>query len=268
MPSDTALLLTAWRRPRYLRKTLASWAQVPEAKSLRSVTIALGRSEQEREQRIVIGAGGTRMGREITIRPDSDAAAAGPGMHRALGEAIGATFAADPGLEFLICGEEDVIVSDDVLRYMDWARQLRLAHPQILVCEAHNELGQGWHSPDVDDSGADQETVRLTGLFHPWVWGVWRDRWEQVLEPGWDWDANKGSRGFDHGYDWEIGRIMERGAYLAPAPDASRSQNIGRFEGVYFNPAKFALTQAKSFREVRGDVAYRLEVAAGATVTP
>lgn len=256
---DTALLISAWNRPRYFRRTLASWAQVPEVKELRSVTVLLGRSDRDREQREIIAEAESAFGREITIRPDSDAGAAGPGMHRALGEGITAMFGDDPDLEFLVCSEEDVTVSDDLLRYMAWARALREEHPQILVCEAHAPFGQGWHLQGQQDSpDANPELVRLVRTFHPWTWGLWRDRWDQVLEPGWDWNCSKGTKGYDSGYDWTINYQMQRDGYLAPAPDASRSQNIGRFGGVYANPALFAATQSLAYRDSFGDVEYRL----------
>jgi hypothetical protein len=41
-------------------------------------------------------------------------------------------------------------------------------------------------------------------------------------------------------------------------PDASRSQNIGQHGGIYANAGDFDWTQARSFREHRGEVAYRL----------
>jgi len=261
MPSDVALLISAWRRPRYLKRTLASWAKVPEVADLRSITIALGRSERETEQWEAITAAEQQMGRTITIRPDSPAATASPGMHRALGEAIAATFDADPGLEFLVCSEEDVMVGDDVLALLDWERQLRIDHPQILVCEAHNELGQGWHPKGAyDDPYDDPAVVRLVSTFHPWCFAIWRDRWKEVIEPVWDWECNSGSRGFDSGYDWRLNRLIQEGGYAAAAPLASRSQNIGRYEGVYANPANYGLTQSLSFRDHREPTEYRLVV--------
>ena len=56
MPSDTSLLISAWTRPLYLKRVLASWAQVPEVKDLRTVTIALGQSGRMSDQRAVIAA--------------------------------------------------------------------------------------------------------------------------------------------------------------------------------------------------------------------
>jgi hypothetical protein len=79
-----------------------------------------------------------------------------------------------------------------------------------------------------------------------------------VLEPQWDYDADSGPQWDQHGYDWQLQRITERcGDVLVP--DAARSQNIGRDGGVYAHPEEFERTQAKSFREVRGPVAYRIE---------
>jgi hypothetical protein len=261
MPSDTSLLITAWKRPRYLRRTLASWAQAPGAKDLRSVTIALGRSDREHEQREIIAVAEGWFGREITVHPDSDAATASPGMHRAIAEGVSAAFAGDPGLEFLICSEEDVLVSDDALAYFAWANAEFCDDPSVLGVLAHSPGGQGWdpHVP-ADDADADQQAVRLLPYFNAWGWGVWRNRWEQVMEPEWDWECNSGGP-MDSGYDWHLAtRIIPRWNMTCATPDASRSQNIGRFEGWASNPASFSFSQAQSFREHRDPAPYRLVV--------
>jgi hypothetical protein len=78
-----------------------------------------------------------------------------------------------------------------------------------------------------------------------------------VLEPNWDYDLTSGPRPDQRGYDWAVQRTVERyGDVLVP--DAARSQNIGRDGGVFAHPEEFEWTQAKSFREVRGAVAYKL----------
>jgi hypothetical protein len=183
-------------------------------------------------------------------------------MHRALGEAVNREFRQEQ-VEFLICSEEDIIVSDDVLTYMSWANESFASDPRVLTVSAHNALGQGWHRNPPDDSEADQEAVRLHPQFHPWCWATWRGRWEKVLQPNWDWDANTGTAPHDHGYDWQICRLMDRYGLFAATPDASRSQNIGQHGGVYASPDDFASTQAASFLLHRDSPRYVLAAEPG-----
>jgi glycosyltransferase involved in cell wall biosynthesis len=252
--SDTTLILTAWRRPDYFRRTLDSWAAADGTGRLRRIIVALKPSDAEDEQRDLIGKTAAALGRDIEVRIDSLAAGKVKGPHRAIAEA-GVAALADRGCRFLVFSEEDITVSDDVLSFMTWGRQ-EGAGRALAVC-AHNALGNGWQRAcAADDADADQETARLIPSFSPWCWGTWRDVFEEVLEPQWDYDCNTGTRGFDSGYDWQLQRLTERhGAVLVP--DASRSQNIGREGGIYADPGDFEWTQARSFREHR-DPSYRL----------
>ena len=94
------------------------------------------------------------------------------------------------------------------------------------------------------------------------MWGTWRDRWEQVIRPRWDLECDSGGPA-DSGWDWNIAtRIIPQGGYVCAVPDASRSQNIGRYGGWAADPADFPNTQAASFRAERAEVTYRLEEAA------
>lgn len=264
MTPDSALLLTAHKRPDYFRETLESWSCVPELDQLDHITVALGRSPREDEQLQVIEQFTHAVKPPVRVRWDSAHAVVSPSVHRALGEAIASEFA-QPGLEFLVCSEEDVIVSSDVLAYMTWARERFEADPRVLTISAHNPIGQGWHQ-FYDDSDADQQAVRFQDSFHPWCWATWKDRWQGWLEPNWDWDATTGTDWYDNGYDWQVCRIMKRNSLVSPAPDASRSQNIGKYEGVYALPENFPLTQSASFRERRENPSYQMveEAAHGA----
>jgi len=63
----------------------------------------------------------------------------------------------------------------------------------------------------------------------------------------------------DSGYDWNIhSRVLPRHKMTCVVPDASRSQNIGQFEGWASRPEHFPVMQAASFRSERGLVEYRL----------
>lgn len=245
---DASLVITAWRRPEYLWRVLESWSKVPEVHELRRVVIALGWSEKQDDQLDVIKEASKLMGRAIDVRRDSSRATFSPGMHRAIGEAADAEFREDSKLEYLLLSEEDVAVSDDVLKYHAWCREKWETDLKVLVVTSHNPLGT-WHTRDTSDEGVSQSNVQLYPFFNPWCWGTWRRQWTEVLEPQWDWDCNKGSHGWDSGYDWQVGRIMREQGFLSPNPDAARSTNIGFEGGVY--------TSRETLEKVGQSIGYR-----------
>lgn len=250
-----ALMITARSRPHYFKETLTSWALADDVNTLLSdVVIALGRSPLEIEQRALI--------KEIVpgarIWLDSDRAAASNGMHRAIAECASRVFTALRP-DFLIFGEEDVVVSSDMLKYMAWAAEKFKDDERVLLVNGHSRGGQGWdpHEP-AQDADADQEAVRLEPYMNAWVWGTWADRWEKILEPNWDFECNSGGA-MDSGYDWHIAtRIIPQGNFLAVVPEASRSQNIGREGGWASSDWSFSFSQAQSFREKRDNINYNL----------
>lgn len=256
MLSSTSLVITAWKRPEYLVRTLQSWALAPELRGLNEVMVALGWSNRFDDQRDVIRRAEQQLGRPVVIVADSPLAAESPGMHRALGEAIDLAFE-QAGTEWVLCGEEDVVVSSDVLAYTGWAQQH--ASEDVLCICAHNRGGMGWDDLHAgpSDGQASQTDVRRLPYFNPWGWCIRRDKWRQVARPVWDWDCNDGGDR-ESGYDWGMQRLSALGPWVNLVPDAARSQTIGKDNGVYSTPDIFALQQARSFREHREHVSYQL----------
>lgn len=261
MPADLssmAVMTTAWRRPYYFERVLLSWSRAEGIEDLGRLVISLGRTDRYGRQVKLID----RMRRKFGVPPEildqSDRAMSVNGPHTAIAEAANHAFASDD-IDFLVFGEEDVMVSSDVLTYMWQAANRFRDDKQVLAVLAHSRCGQGWDGPSVtDDPDADPGIVRLAPYFNPWCWGVWRDRWEQILEPEWDWDCTSGGPA-DSGYDWNIqARILPGRNMVCVVPDASRSQNIGQHEGWATNPQTWAFSQAKSFREQRGPCEFRL----------
>ena len=77
-------------------------------------------------------------------------------MHRAIAEAADHVLK-DPSVEFLILGEEDLVVSSDALEYFTWARQEFARDERVLAVCSHSPGGQGWDERGAaDDAGADQ----------------------------------------------------------------------------------------------------------------
>lgn len=245
---DTTLIITCWRRPDYLTRALASWAAVPEIGELGAIIIAMGRG-MENDLYRVIGESGLP---NYAILPDSDRAATVHGEHTVIGEAIQVAFG-NPGTKRVICACEDALVSDDILRCYSAALSL---YPGAFLVNGHNDLGQGW-SANTDDTWADQSVIRAGTAFNPWCCLIPRDSWEKVIGPAWDWDATSGDAPDERGWDWNLSRIAKDQVTLTP--DASRAMNIGEHDGVYANPELYPQTVARSFREHRGHVTYRLE---------
>lgn len=259
---SAAVIVTARSRPRYLEQVLGSWQHARGLDRLHSFTVALGWDEGAwKAQLRVIDAFRVRsgLGSRVRIKADSEAARKSNGMHRAIAEAANHVLQ-DPAVQFVVFGEEDIAVSDDVLEYMAWARKEFATQGAVLAVCAHSVGGAGWDKREpADDADADQETVRLLPYFNPWVWGTWRNRWERLLEPTWDYECNSGGP-MDSGYDHNIHRrLIPEGGLVCAVPDASRSQNIGQHGGWASTPETWAFSQAASFRPERGTVAYRLE---------
>ena len=252
-----AIMTTAWGRPYYFEPVLASWANTEGQDELRRFVISLGPTVRRDQQVTLIKRMAPRFGVDLEVLPQSEAAVRGNGTrvpfgpHRAIAEAIDHVFT-DPGVEFVVAGEEDVQVSSDTLTYMRWAATKFAGDPDVLAVCAHNQHGQGWDEPGpAADEDADQDAVRLLPYFNPWCWGVWRDRWEKILQPEWDYNCDLGGP-TTSGYDWTFQtKILPRHKMVCVVPDASRSQNIGALEGWASSPEIVARAQSQSFRRER-----------------
>lgn len=257
MLDRTALVITAWKRPDYLKRTLESWAMTPELIELRGIIVALGWSHRYDDMVDTITTSARMLMRQPVVLRDSPEAAQSPGMHRALGEAIDTAFL-DREVDWVLLGEEDVVVSTDALAYVSWAQQ-EVRERTLCIC-LHNQGGCGWDglTAEREDGDADQAAVHRAAYFNPWGWCIRRDMWKQVARPAWDWDCTiPGGPG--SGYDWGMQRLMDTEPWHSLVPDAARSQTIGELFGVNSNPDIFPLQQAKSFRRQREmPVPYRL----------
>lgn len=245
--AETEIMMTAWRRPQYLRKVLQSWSQV---RGIRDVPIKVFLEPSDRQGQML----------EL-IYEAQDWGVLDIGVHEnpeRLGvlvnpvESAGRMFRENTDLQYLIFAEEDLIVSNDVLEYFRWADKEFRDREDVLIACAHTTEGA--------KKEASPEEVHLGTRFRCWIWSTWRDRWEKVLEP--TWDRNYGSAQHERdgaGWDYNIdSRIIPRGDYKTVLPAASRSQNIGKFEGVHADPSTYVHTLNPSFQPVREPVSYRL----------
>ena len=258
----TAIMMTAWRRPQYLRQVLASWAKVDGVRDVAAFVVCLDESDRTDRMIAVIAEAFTEHGLLVSAYPNNDHAGNPVQFGVSVNPVESGTMILNrfPQVDYLVMAEEDLIVADDTLRYLSWADEMFRDNPEVLIACAH--------SPDNPSVDADPAAVVLMRRFRCWIWATWRDRWFNVLEPTWDRAYYTGNQetGQQAGFDWNIDLRVIHGhdphtkgqKYLCALPLASRSQNIGRFEGVHADPTAYPGTINPSFRETFGMVDYRL----------
>lgn len=145
--------------------------------------------------------------------------------------------------DFIILAEDDFIVATDTLEWFAWSRKTFFDDPNVL-CVSANQY-------DAQSGGLGQ--ALFLPWFPGWVWGTWRDRWEQRLEP--DWTFN-----YEHnGWDWRMTNYWcEQVHNVCLAPALSRSQHIGEHGGVHTIPGQWFLDQqSRCFQQDVPPQAYR-----------
>jgi hypothetical protein len=233
-----AVVMTLWRRPGYTRKALRSWDNVRWTSELHSFTAYIDPSDRQDE--IVSACEESEAVTRVVVNPERYGVSCNPEFSMKRGF--------DSGAKFVIIADDDMLVSEDILEYFQWAASEFENQDDVAGVCAHTP------EPTAADSAVDE--VRLLSRYRCWVWGTWRDRFENVFEPNWDEEYSSGEPA---GYDWNYDlRVIPGLSMTCAFPLASRSQNIGRFEGVHAGPADYQNTVNPSFREKREPVGYRL----------
>lgn len=208
-----ALFLTAYNRVAYLQQTLHSWETVRGLKDWHLVVMIEPSVVQDQIQEEVLYFC-ERLGLtdyQIYVNPERYGVLHHPwvGFERLLG----------PGVyDFVVRAEDDLVVSDDILEFFEWASEEYRDDPSVATVQAYSE-GSG---------GASE--VELLPAFSPWVWGTWRNVWRNLIGPTWDHDYStfNGSPGHQSGWDWNLNtRIFPNKNLRSVTPRLSRSNNIG-----------------------------------------
>lgn len=149
--------------------------------------------------------------------------------------------------DFVILGEEDVEVSNDILEFFAFMREELRDNSRVLsVC------AEQWCAP-----GNAHDAWFLDPRFCPLVWGTWRDRWENVLRDTWDLDYSTGNPDGSHaGWDWNIARLIKKHDFLIAGPGVARSMHIG-VHGVHMLARDFANSQSPTFIPTHTELHWR-----------
>lgn len=217
-----AVFLTAFNRLPYLQEVLHSWEHVRGLKDWHFVAMIepspLAQQIKEEFEEFVARAGLTDF--EIHINPQVYGVLHHPwvGFERLLKD-----------YEFVVRAEDDLIVSEDILEYFNWAAPEFMSDTSVATI----------HAFSLTDGASNEATV--VGHFSPLVWGTWRDRWVDVIGPSWDHDYStfNGTPGNQSGWDWNLNsRIFPQFNLHAVEPTISRVNNIGIW-GVHGTPDNF-----------------------------
>lgn len=222
---------TANNRPRHMERVLESWSRARGTGDAHLIF----HCEPGCAEMASLAASAALFAREATVvvNPERHGPLSNPWHAMETGFAAGAPF--------VICAEDDTIVSADVLEYFAWCAKTFAADPAVIaVCAFRHHLLPGGPGG-----------VVLEHDFKSWIWGTWADRWASCLRDDWDHDYRH------KGWDWRIGDYWagERGMTCA-FPCESRSFHIGE-TGTHMSPALFAEYSSDCFEPDRPAAAYR-----------
>lgn len=224
-------------RPGYLAETLDSWSAVRGLSAWDVRFVVEPGTELARCETVLDEFSRRRVARsvEVEVNPEQRGVRANP--HHALSAAFGT------GAGFVVLGEEDIVVADDVLECLTAVPD----EPDVLAACAFS------------DRPAPQPADVLTETgFCAWVWGTWADRWTDCLRDDWFEAARAPWDGAGAGWDFGVERIAAARGMRFVGPLASRTDNIGRDGGVHALPEEFEESRAATFVAHRDPVAWRV----------
>lgn len=205
MPSQVIVFTVSGMREKYLRESLRSWGQVRGIGDWHLVFCLEPCRQVFPVTEFTHWVNRCFASAEVLVNDTR------LGCLRNTRRAMRAAFAR--GAEFAVCAEEDVLVSDDVGEYFTWARDAYAADGQAAAVCAHAKSAS---------RGGEHDVVRA-GWFNPVIWGTWRDRWEQFIDPGWGY-CEGNTESWDHHLRLRIGEAGKVSIY----PVRSRSLHIGQ----------------------------------------
>lgn len=235
------VVFTAHKRQDYLRKSLESWGR---ARGIENAVLDFHIEPSEEFGAVceVIYHQVARQAGELTLHPNPALLGVQRNPYQALYCGFSSYWHEHTGgpRDFVILAEDDFVVSDDVLEYFAWAQREYYHDPRALAVSA----------TQFDRQGDINEALLIKG-WTGWVWGTWRDRWENILKPDWTFAYEHG------GWDWRIIKHWcgVRG-YGTVTPAVSRSQHIGQYGGVHTNPDTFRDHQSRCFEPLIAPAPY------------
>lgn len=228
------LAFTAYNRVQYLQESVASWNQVRNLDSWNAHFYI-----EPSPVRSDITSAANDLNTNVVAHWNTERKSVLGNPWHALNDRF------TDGADFVILAEDDIVVSEDIQEYFEWASNQYRDDQSILAVNAWTKSG-----------GKENEVFRMH-YFSPLVWGVWRDRWETHLRDTWDFDySTSNADGSQAGWDGNIWRIMQAKKLDCIQPRQSRSDHIGKFGGTHMIPEWFHLSRGEDFVKARGTQVY------------
>ncbi len=229
------LIFTAYNRPQYLTETINSWNQVRNINRW-PTTFFIEPSDVSEE----VTNAALSLNTDVTAVVNETKQGVLVNPWNAFENAFSA------GADFVVLAEDDVIVSQDTLEFFEWTSIEYQTNYNVLTVCSFSDVG----------ASKDNQLARRI-KFSPLVWGVWRDRWYNILRDTWDKDYSTGKPdGSEAGWDWNINRILIANNYSVISPLNSRSDHIGLDNGTHTTPESFPSSRGAGFSLVRGKQRY------------
>lgn len=212
-----AVAITVNNRPEYLKQVIASWLQV---RGIDNVWVIF-QVEPESEEVFELCKNAGLPRQLVKLNKENMSALGNPYI------AIESGFSDVGDIDFVILGEDDSTVTEDILEYFAFASRFYHNRRRCLaVCSFQQQS-----PPD-----AEPHLIFPRHYFASVVWGTWRDRWN-LIRTQWV---------FDYTYPWDrmlLDKVLKDN-YCA-FPMVSRSQHIGQYGGTHMPPDQFERMQAQ-----------------------
>lgn len=226
-----AILLTAHNRPDYLADVLDSWSTV---RGLRDWDFVISIDEVNTEEcrEVILLAQFFQNKKHSNVHILRQSPKLGVLKHPyVVLDSLFDTY------DFILRTEDDLIVSDGILEYFEYAAETFEHMPDVKSVHGYNG------SPE----GKEQVIFAAQG-FNPWSFGTWRTSWSD-LRDNWDLDYStyNGTPGNQAGFDWNFNtRVYPQNEWFGVYPEVSRVKNIG-LHGVHGTPEN--LPESPTFTE-------------------
>jgi GR25 family glycosyltransferase involved in LPS biosynthesis len=147
--------------------------------------------------------------------------------------------------DFVLMIEDDIIISDDALQYIEWAAEKYKNDYSV------HTIGLWGHDkqPSLPVSQKEHGKVMRQNYFTCWGWGTWKDRWEEMLAT---WTTGDDS----HETSWDVIVSSHLGEMDEILPVVSRAYNCGEYGGTHRGRAWPGIV-ASGLIDPDGDIEYR-----------
>ena len=213
------ITMICWRRPKYLQMAIDSLEQNDLSEISRILIGAEPIDNPEMNALLNKLEGSTLRGTPVCVTRNATLLGCDMNGYQTIHRAF------KVGSRFNIHVEEDVILSNDAVRYALNTQQVLKRPDCMAVClHNHNTI-----------PGACVHDSQYINEFNPYGWACSDEQWSFLQEEWFTnrWFAEGGGRGWDWSVNWHCAKAKVKTTLM---PMVSRATTIGRLDGTYMTP--------------------------------